>query len=128
MIISETQSAFVPGWIITDYEIVACECFHTTKKRKKGKFGTCAVKLDMHKAYDRVEWVFLKAILGKLGIDDRWIQLVMACVMPVEYILRFNSNETLPFWPTRGLCQGDPSSPYLFLLGAEGLSALHEHE
>jgi hypothetical protein len=43
--------------------------------------GTCAVKLDMHKACDRVEWVFLKAILGKWGFNDRWIDLIMACLI-----------------------------------------------
>ena len=110
-LIIETQSAFVPGSIITDNVIVAYECLHTMKKRKKGKFGTCAIKSDMHKAYDRVEWVFLEAMLTKLGFHAQWIQMVMTCVRSVEYKVRFNSNETLPFSPTRGLRQGGSPLP-----------------
>ena len=127
-IISETQSAFVPGRIITDNVIVAYECLHTMKKKKTRKVGNCAIKLDMHKDYDRVEWVFLNAILRKLGFDGRWVDLIMTCVTSVEYKVRFNSNETDPFSPTRGLRQGGPLSPYLFLLCAEGLSALIAHK
>jgi hypothetical protein len=78
-IISVHQSAFVLGRMITDNILLEYECIHAIK-RKKGKTGLCAIKLDMHKAYDRVEWLFLKQIMLKLGFDPRWIELIMACV------------------------------------------------
>lgn len=81
---------------------MAYECIHTMKK-KKGKRGLCAVKLDMHKANDRVEWSFLKKIVNKLVFDQRWVKLIMACVSSVRYTVRFNSCEIDSFTPTRGL-------------------------
>jgi hypothetical protein len=72
-IISPNQSVFIPGRLIMDNIMVAFEAMHTMDKRMKGREGYMALKLDMSKAFDRVEWGFLEAVMQKLGFDARWM-------------------------------------------------------
>ena len=90
----------------------------------RAKKGFMVMKLDMSKAYDRVEWRFLKAIMRRMGFASQWIRIIMMCVTTVSYAVVINGNPCGNIIPERGLQQGDPISPYLFLLYAEALSAL----
>jgi hypothetical protein len=72
--------AFILGQLISDNIIVAFEALHTMSTWLKHRKGFMALKLDMSKAYDRVEWNFLEAIMRRLGFDDRWVFLIMVGV------------------------------------------------
>jgi hypothetical protein len=127
-IIAPTQSAFIPGRLITDNALIAFECIHAIQTGSAARRKFCAYKLDMAKAYDRVDWRFLEGVLAKLGFHSQWIQWVMVCVTTVRYTIRFNENMLDSFTPSCGIRQGDPLSPYLFLFVADGLSCLIRKE
>jgi hypothetical protein len=81
----------------------------------------------MSKAYDKVEWDFVEAMLKKLGFNKPFVDRLMMCVRSVKYRIKVNDEFTEEIIPDKGLHQGDPLSPYLFLICAEGFSSLMHH-
>ena len=84
-IIFESQSAFQSDKAISNNILVAYETLHHMKTKNSGKLGFMTLKLDMSKAYDRVEWVFLLKLMEKMGFDSKWIMMISECINTVSY-------------------------------------------
>ncbi|XP_073362462.1 uncharacterized protein [Aegilops tauschii subsp. strangulata] len=83
-VVSEEQSAFVPGRLITDNALIAFKCTHYIRQEKDPDRSFCAYKLDLSKAYDRVDWRFLEQVMQRMGFASQWVKWIMACVISVR--------------------------------------------
>ncbi|CAM8982260.1 unnamed protein product [Rhodiola kirilowii] len=113
-IISQSQSDFVKGRLTSDNILVAHELANVLTHRKLGQDGLLSLKIDMSKAYDRVDWMFLERILLKMGFDETWVRRVLKCVCSISYKVKVNGDISEQIIPGRGLRQGDPLSPLPF--------------
>ncbi|CAJ2647900.1 unnamed protein product [Trifolium pratense] len=122
-VISASQTAFVQGRQILDGILVANEVVDEARKSKKELF---LFKVDFEKAYDSVDWGYLDAVMGRMGFPTLWRKWIKECVCTATASVLVNGSPTDEFPVERGLRQGDPLSPFLFLLDAEGLHVLME--
>eukprot|EP00253_Pinus_taeda_P011321 PITA_11321 len=120
-LISEEQSGYVEGRQILDNILLAQEMVHTLQIRKKAGM---LMQLDLSKDFDKVNWNYLEAVLTAFGFDQRWNKWILALIKSSSFSILVNGSPSETFTPSRGIKQGDPLSPFLFVILMEGLSRL----
>ena len=107
--------------------MIAQEKFHALRTKTSGRNKMMAIKTDISKAYDKMEWSFIEAVLRKMGYSETWITWTMRCITSVNYKVLMNGQPRGNIVHGRGIRQGDPLSPFIFILCTEALANLLNH-
>lgn len=119
-VISDEQSGFVKGRLIVDNVLLAHDLINDIDRKTKG--GNVVIKVDMAKAYDKLEWSFLIKVMAKMGFSQTFCNLVLNCISNNWFSVQIHGKRMGYFKSSRGLRQGDPLSSSLFIIAQEALS------
>ncbi|GKV49208.1 hypothetical protein SLEP1_g55970 [Rubroshorea leprosula] len=120
-VIGEQQMAFIEGRQLMDGVVIANEVIDEAKKKKMKSF---LFKVDFEKAFDKVCWDFIDYMLSRMGFNVMWRGWIQECLRSSMISVLINGSPTRQFPVGKGIRQGDPLSPFLFLIVAEGLNGL----
>lgn len=120
-VITDTQFAFLGGRGMLDSVLIANEAVHDAKMRKS---PSLIFKVDFEKAYDSIRWRFLVYMMRRLNFCEKWVMWVVGCLESSFVSVLVNGSPTDEFKMEKGVRQGDPLAPFLFLIVAEGLNGI----